>query len=181
MTTVLNFRDNKQFKISNIELIKLEDFYIKNIVEDCNDDSNICINEDYDIVKNIFDSMRYQILIFNESTNLRLMLQVCNKWCVQKWLIKSIEQEIVLSKKLTQLNNYTDEMTNCIYQCKLCKVGFNKYNNKIDSCKTHRFDRTISGSTKYACCNKEEPCIIGYHVIDIMNIMITHDRMKDIL
>ena len=84
------------------------------------------------------DSLRYKSLIFDNDVNLRLMYYVCNKWCVPTWLTEAIDLQITQSKKLMSVTTFIDSLTNGIYKCKNCGVGFNKYNNKAGSCKSHR-------------------------------------------
>ena len=182
MTLVINTRDNQSFEIKLDDLYNMESFMIKNLVEDTGDTSELNIDEDLDIVKNIIDSLRYKRLIFNDNTNLRLMMIVCDKWCVPKWLNDDLYNEICSSKKLNQVNTFIDNLTDCIYKCKNCGVGFNKYKNKSNSCKYHPHSSTLPGEDnyKYGCCNKEEPCKIGYHVIDVSDLTLVMLRVKEL-
>ena len=77
----------------------MEDFYLKNMLDDTNDDDPIIINEDLNIIKNVIDSMRYRKLIFDKETNLRLMYMLSDKWCCPDWLLNSIEEELYMSLK----------------------------------------------------------------------------------
>lgn len=163
---VINTRDKLTLEIPIEDFNKMEEFYLKNMLEDTNDTDPIFINEDYSIIKNIIDSMRYNKFIFDKDTNLRLMYLVSDKWCCPLWLQNAIEEELYTSPKLKQINNFADSIQNNIYKCKICGVGFNKYDNNPNSCKTHRCTGTIAGTNRYSCCNKEEPCMVGYHVID---------------
>jgi hypothetical protein len=182
MTLVINSRDKQSFQINLDDLFKMESFMIKNLVEDTDDTSELEIDEDSDIIKNIIDSLRYRKLIFKEDTNLRLMMLVCDKWCVPQWLITDIYNEISSSKKLTQLNTFIDNLTNNIYKCKNCGVGFNKFNNKANSCKYHPHSSTLPGpdNSRYGCCNKEEPCKIGYHVVDLTALSLVVHRVGEL-
>lgn len=182
MTLVINTRDNQSFEIKLDDLYNMENFMIKNLVEDTDDTSELNINEDLDIVKNIIDSLRYKRLVFNDNTNLRLMMLVCDKWCVPQWLITDIHNEITSSKKLIQLNSFIDNLTNNIYTCKNCGVGFNKFNNKANSCKYHPHSSTLPGpdNNRYGCCNKEEPCKIGYHVADLSVVTLLVHRVGEL-
>ena len=180
-TVIINTRDKMTVKVPLEDILGMEDFMIKNMLEDVNDSSDIEINEDYDIIKCIIDSMRYRKLIFSKDTNLRLMYSVCNKWCCPEWLTSAIDDEVNSSPQLKQINNFIDNLSNNIYKCSVCGVGFNKYNNKHNSCKTHRYKGTIAGSNVYACCNKEEPCMVGYHTIDMTDINSLIYRLQPIM
>ena len=169
---VINTRDKLTFEIPIRDFDNMEDFYLKNMLDDTNDDDPIIINEDLNIIKNVIDSMRYRKLIFDKETNLRLMYMLSDKWCCPDWLLNSIEEELYMSPKLRQINNFIEKLTNNIYRCKNCGMGFNKYNNKPNSCKIHDSNRTIAGTNLYSCCNKEEPCKVGYHVLDCTEINI---------
>lgn len=173
-------RDGKIFIFPINELINMEDFMIKNIIEDTKDTSEIYINEDYNLIKSVFDSIRTKSLIINNDVNLNLMYYVCDKWCVPKWLIEEIEGEINTIKKLQATNKFIDNLTNGIYKCKNCGVGFNKFNNKPNSCKFHTIKNTISGTNVYSCCNKEEPCKVGYHCIDLCDFSIMIHRISEL-
>ena len=165
-------RDGKELNITLESLEYMEDFMIKNMIMDTGDTSNINIDEDYIIIKSIIDSMRYRTLIVENNVNLQLMYCVCDKWCCPEWLIKDIDEQINLSKKFISVENFIDRLNNNIYKCTNCGTGFNKYNNKFGSCKTHRRGYTISNSNIYACCNKEEPCMIGHHCVDMSDFSI---------
>lgn len=180
-SVVINTRDKMTIQIPLEDFDTMEDFMIKNMLEDINDSSDIEINEDCDIIKCILDSMRYKKLIFSKDTNLRLMYSVCDKWCCPEWLTNSIDEELNSSSNLKQINNFIDNLTNNIYKCSVCGTGFNKYNNKHNSCKTHKYKGTIAGSNIYACCNKEEPCTVGYHTIDMIDINTTILRLQPII
>ena len=61
---VLKCRDKKNFNIKYEDLMRLDDFYIKNIFSDVKDENDLIeleIDEDYDIVKCIYDSLRYKL------------------------------------------------------------------------------------------------------------------------
>ncbi len=178
-TVIINTRDKMTVKVPLEDILGMEDFMLKNMLEDTNDSSDIKINEDYDIIKCIIDSMRYRKLIFSKDTNLRLMYSVCDKWCCPEWLTSAIDDEVNSSSQLKQINNFIDNLTNGIYKCKNCGVGFNKFNNKANSCKYHKANNTIAGSNNYACCNKEEPCKVGYHCIDMDAISLLIHRLSE--
>lgn len=173
-------RDRKQLVIKLDVILKMEDFMIKNLIEDTGDTSDIDIDEDYNIIKNILDSLKYKTLIFNNDTNLKLMYCVCDKWCVPIWLTDAIDLHITQSKKLMSVTTFIDSLTNGIYRCKNCGVGYNKYNNKAGACKSHRIASTIEGSNNYACCNKEEPCQVGYHCVDMNYLSILINRIGEL-
>ena len=177
---VIKTRDSKEFKIPIDVLLNMEDFMIKNMIEDTKDTSEIYINEDYNLIKSVFDSIRTKSLIINNDVNLNLMYYVCDKWCVPKWLIEEIEEQINTIKKLQATNKFIDNLTNGIYKCKNCGVGFNKFNNKAGSCKYHTCSITIANSNNFSCCNKEEPCKTGYHVVDMTDLSLIIHRISQI-
>lgn len=173
-------RDGEKLNITFHSLEIMDDFMIKNMVIDTGDTSDIYIDEDYIIIKSIIDSLRYRTLIVENDVNLRLMYCVCDKWCCPEWLSKALDEQINMSQKLLSVEKFIDRITNNIYTCKNCGVGFNKYNNKPGSCKTHRLGSTMAGSNNYACCNKEEPCMIGYHSVDLPDFALVMREIKDI-
>jgi hypothetical protein len=79
----INSIDKKTYFINVNDIIKLENFYIKNLIEDTfnleEKEIIIDINEEYCIIKNIIDSSRYRNLIYDLYTNLKLMANVCGK------------------------------------------------------------------------------------------------------
>jgi len=172
MKLIINCIDNLKFYCEIKDLLKMEEFYIKNLITDTTDfdnqdnseDIEINYNETFDIIKNIFDSLRYRNLIFNKDTNLRLMYHVCDKWCVPEWLITSIENEINGNKKLNNIVDFINNLNGNTVQCNICNNGFNINNNTKTSCRRHKSKTIIAGTTMYSCCGKEEPCQIGYHV-----------------
>lgn len=105
--------------------------------------------------------------------NLKLMYCVCDKWCVPDWLIESIETQLHLTHKIVNLNSAIDKLTKNIYKCANCGKGINKYfNNTSTSCKYHPVAYTKNDTNVYRCCNKEEPCKVGYHVIDTSDLVL---------
>lgn len=180
MDLIIHTRDDKIIKYPLTSFVNMDEFYLKNLIEDTKDTSEIHIDEDYDIIICILDSLRYNKFIFNKDTNLSLMERVCDKWCCPEWLSRAIEDELYSSKKLMKVNRFLDTLTNNVYRCLNCNTGFNKYNNKPNSCRTHRCCTTIAGTNRYACCNKEEPCQVGYHVVNISDINVTLMRIKDL-
>jgi hypothetical protein len=165
-------RDGQNLNIPFHSFEIMDDFMIKHMIMDTNDTSHIYIDEDYIIIKSIIDSLRYKTLIIENDVNLKLMYYVCDKWCTPDWLIEAIDKEINMTRKFLSIEKFIDLLNNNTYKCTNCGVGFNKYNNKSGSCKTHRDRHTIPGSNNYRCCNKEEPCMIGYHCINMTDFSI---------
>jgi hypothetical protein len=188
MKLIINCVDNLKFYCEIEDLLKMEDFYIKNLITDTTDfekdnqtDIEIDYNENFDIIKNIFDSLRYKNLIFNKETNLKLMYQVCDKWCVSEWLIKSIENEINGNKKLNNIVDFINNLNGNTVQCDICNNGFNINNNTKTSCKRHTSNHIIAGTSIYYCCGKEDPCQIGYHVYKPTITTSLIDTIKDLI
>jgi hypothetical protein len=176
---IIKTRDRKELVFKLNVILNMEDFMIKNMIEDIGDSSDFEIDEDFIIIKNILDSLKYKTLIFDDDTNLKLMYCVCDKWCTPTWLTDAIDKQLTQSKKLNSVASFIDNLTNGIYKCSNCGEGFHKYNNKPGSCKTHRLGCTIPGSNNYACCNKEEPCQVGYHNVDMNNLSIMIHRISE--
>ena len=176
--------DNKICNYNLNDILKMEKFYIKNMLEDTDNNEDISefnINEDFDIVKNILDSLRYRTLIFNKDTNLLLMYQVCDKWCVPFWLLHELLDKIKGNDKLNQILYFINNMKKEIKMCKLCNIGFKESLNKIDSCKTHHSPKCITNTNRYSCCNKEEPCKIGFHIEEKQTDVYLIYAIKDLI
>ena len=60
---IIKTRDGKELVIKLDVILNMEDFMIKNMIEDTEDTSDLYIDEDYIIIKNIMDSLRYKSLI----------------------------------------------------------------------------------------------------------------------
>ena len=88
-------RDERKIKYPVEDILGMEDFFLKNMLVDCDKDNKeaIYINEDYDIIINILDSLRYKKLIYKENTNFSLMKAVAEKWCTPVWLIEAIDYD----------------------------------------------------------------------------------------
>ena len=80
MNLVINTRDDKIIKYPLTSFVNMDEFYLKNLIQDIEDNSDIHIDEDYDIIICILDSLRYNKFIFNKDINLSLMERVCDKW-----------------------------------------------------------------------------------------------------
>ena len=93
------------------------------------------------------------------------------------WLTEAIDLQITQSK-LMSVTTFIDSLTNGIYDAKTVFDLIN--NNKAGSCKSHRMGTTIAGSNNYACCNKEEPCQVGYHCIDMSDLSILIHRISQL-
>ena len=52
---VIKTRDSNEFKISIDVLLNMEDFMVKNMIEDVDGTSELYIDEDYIIIKNIME------------------------------------------------------------------------------------------------------------------------------
>jgi hypothetical protein len=166
------------------DIYKMETFYLKNMLEDTYNNEDIIqfdLNEEYDIVKNILDSLRYRSLIFNKDTNLLLMNQVCDKWCVPFWLLTDLQDKINGNNSLNQILYFMNKFKGDTKYCQICNTGFKESLNKIDSCKTHLRNCTIIGSDRYGCCNKEEPCKVGYHISEQISYESIIYSIKDLV
>ena len=160
-------RDKNIFTLPLNDFSVMDDFFLKNMINDINMDSHkeIIINEDYDVVKSIVDSMRFNSLIYSDKTNLRYMKALCDKWCVPYWLLNMINEELY-GDKIYKLNKFISKLYGDTLRCKICHCGFKMSENKHNSCRTHFNNGPMHDSNNYACCNKEAPCLIGYHVPD---------------
>lgn len=158
-------RDTHTFNIPINEFSSMDDFFLKNMIDDLNIDSSkeIIINEDYDVVKSLVDSIRLNTLIYGEKTNLRYMKAVGEKWCVPYWLLDMINAELK-EGKVFDLAKFIKIFYGDTVRCKICHCGFKISENKRNSCKSHFNNGPMHDSNNYGCCNKEEPCLIGYHV-----------------
>jgi len=168
---IIKSRDNYELKLKFQDLENLDSFFLTNLIIDTYshddiDDQIYEIDEDYYMIKHIFDSVRYKTLIHHPSTNLKLMLSICDKWCVPDWLISDIHKKLVTNEKLNTINEFLNNLDNNeVKQCKLCHTGFKPNENKKDSCKTHLLG-FYEITNKFRCCGKgiDEPCLVGYHV-----------------
>lgn len=207
MKIVFHCRDDKNFKIDSNDFVNMDDFFLKNMVIDIygiennidnlnigngnGDNENneiININEDMIIVKSIVDSIRLKTLIYSNQVNLRYMKALCDKWCCPDWLLDMINDEInddMKDRKLVGLIHFIKELFGETNVCKICHNGFKINQNGPQSCRGHFCNTTIANSNNYSCCNKEEPCIIGYHVPEISSTSTTLiniiNTIKDLL
>lgn len=186
MNIIFNCRDNKSFSIPLNDFYNMEEFFLKNLVVDTISDNNkIDINEDYNIVKSIVDSIRLNTLIYNHQCDLRYMKAVSEKWCVPVWLLDMINDELQ-DGKIFKLSKFINNIYGNTHICKICHCGFKIDENGPTACRSHYNNTTMQGSNNYACCNKEEPCLIGYHVYDTntntpMSLVHIINNVKDLL
>ena len=171
MSRIVKIRciDNQICNYNLNDILKMDEFYIKNMLEDTDNDEELIefnLNEDYDIIKNILDSLRYRSLIFNNDTNLLLMFQLCDKWCVPFWLLNKLQDKINGNDKLNKILHFINNIREETKYCKICHNGFKESLNQKDSCKRHLTKSCIPGTNKYTCCNKEKHCEIGFHIGD---------------
>ena len=182
----INSIDNKLYYINIEDLLKLDDFFIKNLIEDTYNPEEkeviININEEYNIIKNIIDTLRYRNLIYDSETNLKLMKNVCDKWCVPLWVIEDIVNEFG-NYKINCIIKGINSIRTQFYKCKICRIGFRLDANTNTSCKMHGCSICIVNTDIYACCGKSEPCKIGYHVPEIDNFENIHliNSLKNLL
>ena len=79
----------------------MDDCFLINLILDCDHskDDIIKINEDYNVVNSIIESLRFNILIFTENTNLKYMLALSEKWCMPEWMINALNDELYQDNK----------------------------------------------------------------------------------
>ena len=165
-------RDNESFSIPLEDFTNMDDFFLRNLVLDTSindqnqNNQNISINDDMLVVKSIVDSIRLKTLIYDNRINLRYMKALCDKWCVPYWLLDMINDELCEGKVFVLLK-FINAFFGETRVCKVCGCGFKVNDNGPKSCRRHLYTTTISGSNNYSCCNKEEPCQIGYHASDL--------------
>lgn len=162
-------RDEKLIKVPYSEFKIMDDFFLKNMILDCKEtDSILELNEDFNVVNSIIESLRLKTLIYNNQTNLIYMLALGEKWCVPYWLLYQIRDDIQESRTIKMLREYEMILTTGVKRCTLCNRGFKISENHSDSCKRHTctFD---SARGIYYCCQSTDHtdhCAIGYHVPD---------------
>ena len=164
-------RDNERWSLPIEDFSIMYDFFIKNLILDTsmnyqNENENVNINEDMLVVKSIVDSIRLKTLIYDNRVNLRYMKALCDKWCCPFWLIDMINDELS-EDKIYKLMKFINGIFGDTHVCKICKCGFKVNNNGPHVCHSHVCSNTIEGTNRYSCCNKEEPCINGYHVSEL--------------
>ena len=173
----INSIDNKIYYINVKDLLKLDNFFIKNLIEDTYDPEEkeviIDISEEYNIIKNIIDTLRYRNLIYDSETNLKLMKNVCDKWCIPLWVTEAIVNELG-NYKINCIIKGINAIRIQFHKCKICNIGFKLDTNTNTSCKTHKCSICMANTDKYACCGKSEGCKIGYHVPEINNLENIH-------
>ena len=164
-------RDNECWSLPIEDFNNMDDFFIKNLILDTsmnyqNENENINLNEDMLVVKSIVDSIRLKTLIYDNRVNLRYMKALCDKWCCPFWLLDMINDELG-EGKIYVLLKFINGLFGETRVCKVCGCGFKVNENGPKLCRTHYHNSTIAGSNRYSCCNKEEPCLSGYHVSDL--------------
>ena len=77
---IFKCRDEKLIKVPYSEFNMMDEFFLKNMVLDCQDTDNILeLNEDYNVVNSIIESLRLNTLIYNNQTNLNYMIGLGEK------------------------------------------------------------------------------------------------------
>lgn len=140
------------------------------------EDDIIYLFEDNLSVLSIIHSLKANMLILMNNTSLEVLLELAEKWCVEEWLIESIKNKIIDKNKKFDLENI---IKNFKFKCSNCQKGYDIFNNKMDSCKTHQFAFSESHN-KFTCCGggREDFCIIGFHTPDT-NSIINFNRLYE--
>ena len=114
------------------------------------------VNEDKKTAMSIIETMRHNDLIILNDVSIDYMLKLGEKWCIPECFLELIRVE---KNKPTEKNN------DMVFSCMICDTGFKVSENTKTSCKCHRLGL---GSSVYTCCgstDKNDHCIIGYHVL----------------
>jgi hypothetical protein len=142
---------------NEIESLTDADWFISLLIKYNDDDEKTELCEDIDIVKSIIETLRYKKIVMYKNISITHMKMLCDKWCLPEWVIQDLE---IIEKKTIEVieNKPTDEK---IYLCQICRVGFKKSENFSNSCNKHSNICNTNGL--FHCCNKQEPCVVGYH------------------
>ena len=161
----------------------MEENYFSNLVK--YSEKNIIIHntdEDYDIVKYLFMSIKYRKILIDEYINNKTQLYYVEK-LLEKWAINdSLINEYIIKKKnecdykdihvetlkesMNILSNKKTIFLNHVFNCENCKCGFTEITNHENACKYHT-KNVSSLSNRWECCgnNREHAgCKVGYHV-----------------
>ena len=141
--------------------------------------------ESKDAVLSILDSIRYNKLIVHNNCNLDYLEALIDKWCLPEWMRSDISKlnKEQNTKSFDSNNKQTITLKtlgrNFILRCVNCHSGFNYFDNKETSCKSHK---SMFSNNHFACCglNPDHPndytkkfidgCIQGYHVASVYDI-----------
>lgn len=142
--------------------------YKRDITLNLNSDTSTMyeIGEDPNLVLSVIESLRYKKVILLSNISLDLMEALCDKWCCPEWLINAIQEK----KKEKKCESYDTSISNFVFKCDLCYVGFKLNENKKDSCKRHT-QLLNTYYNIYPCCGLKIQsnddgvtyCTQGYH------------------
>lgn len=175
MEITFKVRDGRLIKHPISEFEKMEDCFLRNLILDCDHSKNefIELNEDYDVITSIIESLRFNTLIFTENTNLKYMLALSEKWCMPEWMINGLYNEIYQNNIIKTISGFEETINNGFRKCIICGLGFHINNNKSNSCKSHKYGFS-SSENLYTCCqspNHNDYCLVGFHVADTTSIL----------
>ena len=188
------FGTRKQYVINWKDYEFMEDNFFSNLVK-YSENNLITYNtdEDYDIVKSIFQSIKYRKSLIRDEyskSNLNYIVNLMEMWSINDDIInKYIKDKIdeyeynELQKEFIQdnlklLSSEKIFYLNYVFKCELCGVGFTELTNHKQSCKFH-YGGFIQNASKWGCCGNSKEhtgCRVGYHIKNINSYDI--DKIK---
>ena len=124
-----------------------------------NENPTINLDEDYDIVKDILDSIKFRSLIITNQKKIHYYLKLGEKWLFPEWLMNMIQDKI---KETQKIDNIKSELLE-LQECKNCKQIYKVSENHSEACQFHPGEYSVSyftccgyrpnnGSLNFYCC-----------------------------
>ena len=185
MSIILNLRDgNLIIPKKYYETYLNIDWFLSGLINfsESNDEHNTyTLWEDKAAILSLFDSIKFNKLTIHKDVSLDYIEHLADMWCAPTWIIDAIkERKLNTIDDNIDLNNNNNDINNSVFKCVNCSVGFKINENTKTSCKHH--NRRFNNSTNtYDCCgrvNNDEPCIIGYHNVNVYDYNIIYDKLN---
>ena len=110
-----------------------------------NENPTINLDEDYDIVKDILDSIKFRSLIITNHKKIHYYLKLGEKWLFPEWLMNMIQEKI---KETQKIDNIKRELLE-LQECKNCKKIYKVSENHSEACQFHPGEYSV---TYFTCC-----------------------------
>ena len=197
---VFNFiGTDKKYIINWKDYEFMSDSFFSNLVKYSEDKIiNYNTNEDYELVKSIFQSIKYRKIIISEEiynkTNLNNIVNILDKWSISdnilntyikdkinEYKYREIQEEYI-QENIKLLSSEKASYLTYVFKCELCGAGFTELTNHKNACKYHNRNYNFNVN-KWGCCGNSidnKGCNIGYHkknicIDDINNIKLINN------
>lgn len=148
---IINFKlKDKSISLSEeeLKLVTVDEWYLtvqKKYLDLDQENPTINLDEEYEIVKDILDSFKFQSFIITDDRKIKYYQELGKKWLFPEWLMNMIEEKIKDMDKFKVIKNELLELQ----ECAQCHQIYKESENHAEACHFHPGEFSIS---YFTCC-----------------------------